>query len=53
MKEKTNKTQISIRLTGGLLERVLKQADREKRSRNNMIEFLLEEALKTLEGYKN
>jgi hypothetical protein len=43
---KTEKTQISIRLTDDLLDQLQKLAKRERRNRSNMIEYLLREKLR-------
>lgn len=47
----TEKIQINLRLKAETIERIEKEAERQNRSRNNLIEVIIEEYLKLKEQF--
>jgi hypothetical protein len=47
--KKTENTQIAVRLPDAMLAQIEKLAKQQRRNHSNMIEWLLREALRTLE----
>jgi hypothetical protein len=45
---KAVKTQITVRLSDELLDQIRRLADKERRNRSNMIEYLLREKLREM-----
>jgi hypothetical protein len=45
---KTERTQISVRLSDDLLDQIQQMAKKERRTRSNMIEYLLREKLREM-----